>query len=208
MRFMRGPSCTYASETYSLSTSTSSERFCALAMADFSTFSTVGAMRLLVVFSVVIACPACWPRIKSTTSRAFCGETRMYLASALASMSLSPRLRLRLRRLSRLLGSSRCCRRLHRVPLELPGRRKLAQLVPHHVLGDVNRDELLAVVHGDGVPHELRQDGRAPRPGADHLLFSTGVHLVHLLFEVAVGEWSLFYRASHVLVLRLPVKPC
>src|SRR5438445_13500117 len=105
-------------------------------MADFSTFSTVGAMRLLVVRSVVIACPACWPRIRSTTSRAFCGETRMYLASALASMSLSPRLRLR--RLSRLLGSSRRCRRLHRVPLELPGGRKLAQLVPHHVLGDVN----------------------------------------------------------------------
>src|ERR1039458_6274380 len=48
-RFMRGPSWTYASEMNSLSTSRSSLRFCALAMADCSTFSTVGAMRLLTV---------------------------------------------------------------------------------------------------------------------------------------------------------------
>jgi len=59
-------------------------------MADCSTFSTVGAMRLLVVRSVVNACPAFWPRIRSTTSRAFCGEIRMYLASAFACMKLSP----------------------------------------------------------------------------------------------------------------------
>src|ERR1017187_9242123 len=82
-RFMRGPSWTYASEMNSLSTSRSSLRFCALAMADCSTFSTVGAMRLLTVRSVVMAAPACLPRIISTTRRAFCGETRMYLASAL-----------------------------------------------------------------------------------------------------------------------------
>ncbi len=41
---------------------------------------------------------ACWPRIRSTTSRAFCGETRIYLASALASMTI---LLCRLRRLLR-----------------------------------------------------------------------------------------------------------
>jgi len=52
----------------------------------FRTFSTVGAMRLLVVRSVVNAAPACWPRIRSTTSRAFCGEIRIYRASAFACM--------------------------------------------------------------------------------------------------------------------------
>src|SRR5579864_497829 len=86
-RFMRGPSLTYASVTNSLSTSTSLDRFSALAMADRRTFSTEGAMRLLVVRKILIASPAFWPRIKSTTSRAFWGDVRMYRASALASMT-------------------------------------------------------------------------------------------------------------------------
>src|SRR5947209_18975847 len=57
-------------------------------MADCNTFSTVGAIRLLVVRSVVSAAPAFWPRIRSTTRRAFWGDTRMYLASALACISI------------------------------------------------------------------------------------------------------------------------
>src|ERR1039457_7320534 len=60
-------------------------------MALCSTFSTVGAIRLLVVRSVVNAAPACWPRIKSTTNRAFCGEIRIYRASAFACMLSSMR---------------------------------------------------------------------------------------------------------------------
>src|SRR6266850_917877 len=158
MRFMRGPSFTYASETYRRSTSTSSDRFCAFAMADFNTFSTVGAMRLLVVRSVVIACPACCPRMRSTTSRAFCGETRMYLASALASMFKLPLASLpspssgRFRRLFSCGRSSG----FHRMPLELPRGRKFTKLVPHHVLGDIHRDKFPAVMHGDRVTHEFR----------------------------------------------------
>src|ERR1051325_9457968 len=56
-RFMRGPSFTYASVTYSLSTSTSLLRFSQLAIADRSTFSTLGAMRLLVVRRMLIGPP-------------------------------------------------------------------------------------------------------------------------------------------------------
>src|SRR5690348_570353 len=56
-------------------------------MAERSTFSTTGAMRLLVDRRMVIAVPAFWPRIKSTTSRAFCGVVRTYLASDLTSMA-------------------------------------------------------------------------------------------------------------------------
>ena len=55
---MRGPSFTYASETTKSSTSTSEERFSALAIADRSTFSTTGAMRLLVARRMLIASPA------------------------------------------------------------------------------------------------------------------------------------------------------
>src|SRR5690242_2334577 len=83
MRFMRGPSLTYASVTNNWSTSTSFERFSALAMAERRTFSTIGAIRLLTERRMLMAVPAFWPRIMSTTSRTFCGDVRTYLASAL-----------------------------------------------------------------------------------------------------------------------------
>src|ERR1039458_5828487 len=140
-RFMRGPSLTLASDTYRRSTSTSSFWFCALAMADCSTFSTVGAMRLLAARKALNAAPACMPRMRSTTRRAFCGETRMYLASALDSILFL------LCRLGRLLRG----RRFHRVTPEAARGRKLAHLVPHHVFGDIDRNEFLAVVYRHGV---------------------------------------------------------
>src|SRR5262249_51403409 len=123
-------------------------------MADCKTFSTVGAMRLLAARSVLRAAPACLPRIKSTTNRAFCAEIRIYLASALACMTI---LLCRLGRLFR--------RRFHRVPLERARGRKFAQLVAHHVFGDVHRDELLAVVNRNRVADEFGKNGRAARPG-------------------------------------------
>src|ERR1039457_2802264 len=193
-RFMRGPSWTYASEMNSLSTSRSSLRFCALAMADCSTFSTVGAIRLLTVRNVVMAAPACLPRIISTTRRAFCGETRMYLASALiwvlGSMLAS------LCRLGGFLGG-----RFYRMSFEHPGGRKLAQLVSHHVFGDVHRNEFLAVVDRHGVTDELRKDGGAPRPRAHHFLFAGGGEHSQLGFQVRVGKRSFFDRSTH---MRLP----
>src|SRR5450759_2940548 len=115
-------------------------------MALCSTFSTVGATRLLVVRSVVNAAPACWPRIRSTTSRAFCGETRIYRASAFTCMLSSMPAHVKQKCLGRLRALLRC-RHLHRVSLEGAGRRELAQLVSHHVLGHIHRDELLPVVH-------------------------------------------------------------
>src|SRR5579883_3084783 len=136
---MRGPSLTYASDTYKESTSTSSLMFWALAMAEWRTFSTAGAMRLLVLRSVVIAAPAFFPRIRSTTSRAFCGEIRMYLASALATISL---------RLCRFLGGCLCL-----MTFECASRRKLTQFVSHHIFGHVNRNELSSVMHRDRVTH-------------------------------------------------------
>ena len=67
-----------------------------------------------------------------------------------------------------LTSSSPSCRR--RVAVEGAGRRELAELVADHVLGDEHRDVLLAVVDAEGQADELRQDGRAARPGLDHVL--------------------------------------
>src|SRR6266436_3554274 len=55
-------------------------------MAERSTFSIIGAMRLLVPRRILMAAPARWPRIMSTTSRTFWGDVRTYLASALANI--------------------------------------------------------------------------------------------------------------------------
>src|SRR5271166_4183825 len=139
-------------------------------MAESSTFKTTGAIRLLVDRRMMRASLADRPRIKSITSRAFCGDERMYLASALASMSIP----IALGGLRRLLRG-----RFHRVSLERAGRRKLAQLVPHHVLGDVHRNKFLAVVHAQCVPDELRQNRRTARPRANHLLLVLLVHRHH-----------------------------
>ena len=65
-----------------------------------------------------------------------------------------------------------------RVAVEGPGRRELAELVADHVLGHQHRDELLAVVDAEGQPDELRQDGRAPRPGLDDLVAAGAARLL------------------------------
>src|SRR5580658_160930 len=128
IRFCRGPSFTYASLTTNSSTSTSLLRFSALAMAESKTFRTVGAMRLLVWRKMMRASLAERPRIKSTTSRAFCGDDRIYRASALACIFIPYDGSLgRLGGLLRGRSSS-----FHGVPFEHSRRRKLAQLVPHH----------------------------------------------------------------------------
>src|SRR5262245_58315487 len=107
-------------------------------MAERRTFSTEGAMRLFVARRIWIASPAFWPRMRSTTSRAFWGDVRMYRASAFACM----RRLLCLRRWRGRSRGRRCLLRggFGRVSLELPGGRKLAQLVANHVFGDVHRD--------------------------------------------------------------------
>src|SRR2546421_13057033 len=45
--------------------------------------------------------------------------------------------------------------------------RELAQLVADHVLGHIDRDMPLAVVHGEGQADKVRRDHRAPRPSLD-----------------------------------------
>src|ERR1700742_1317941 len=51
-----------------------------------------------------------------------------------------------------------------RVAVEGAGRRDLAELVTHHVLGHHHRHMLLAVVDAEGQADELRHDGGAARP--------------------------------------------
>ena len=47
------------------------------------------------------------------------------------------------------------------------GRSELAKLVTHHVLGDVHRDELVAIMHGNSLTHKVGRNHRSSRPSLD-----------------------------------------
>src|SRR5439155_13860872 len=126
------------------------------------------------------------PRMSCATRLSFCGLTRSMRATALASLSASARSLFfllmvasqPLRAAGRRAGWCRRRRRARRalglavgrVAVERACRRKLPELVTDHLLGHQHRDVLLAVVDAEGEPDELRQDGRAPAPDADHLV--------------------------------------
>src|SRR5436190_18768515 len=66
------------------------------------------------------------------------------------------------------------------VAAEDPRGHELAELVPHHVLGDVDGQELVAVVHGQRMADELRQNRATARPGLEHALLAAPVQAFDL----------------------------
>src|SRR5262245_53496806 len=75
-----------------------------------------------------------------------------------------------------------------------------------HVLGDVDRDELLAVVHRHRVPHELGRDLRTPRPGLQHLLLPSPVQLLDALEQRRIDVRPLLQRTPHLPLLFRPTR--
>ena len=53
--------------------------------------------------------------------------------------------------------------------LERSRRRKLAQLVPDHILGNVDRNVTFAVMHAERQSDHVGRDRRTSRPGSNHL---------------------------------------
>src|SRR5260370_10213095 len=82
---------------------------------------------------------------------------------------------------------------------EGPGRRELAELVSDHLLGEVDRDELAAVVDAARQPDELRQDRRAPRPRLDHFAAHGLARLFGLLDQAALYEGTFPNGTCHCL---------
>src|SRR4051812_46299580 len=165
--------------------------FSAFAIALSRHLRTSRAMRFLENSRSASAVEAFLPRISWATRFSFCGLTRSMRATALASFSASARgaaalpILLPLRLLVR------------RVAVEGPRRRELAELVPDHLLRDVDGDVLLTVVDPEGEAHELRQDRRAPAPDLDHLAAAGAARGLGLLEEVAVDERTLPNRTRH-----------
>src|SRR5258706_3654029 len=83
------------------------------------------------------------------------------------------------------------------VPAEDAGRDELAELVTHHVFGDVDGNELVAVVHGQRVADELRHDGRAAGPRLDDALLAAAIHGLDLLEQRLDDVRALLDRTRH-----------
>src|SRR5213083_265956 len=93
------------------------------------------------------------------------------------------------------------------VAAEQPSVGELAELVAHHVLGHVDRNELVAVVHGERVPDEVGRDGAAPRPGLEDLLLVLVVQGRELLEQRRLHVRALLYRACHYWVAFPRLRP-
>lgn len=69
---------------------------------------------------------------------------------------------------------------------------EFTQLVPNHVLRDVNRHMTPAVVHRNRMPHHLGENGAAPAPSADYSLLTFFVHEGDFIQQIQVREWPFF----------------
>src|SRR3984957_15405166 len=191
-RFITSPLPTCACDT-TRSSMSSWWLFSALAIADSRHLRTSRAMRLRENSRSASAVATFLPRMSCANRFSFCGLMRSMRATAMASVSASARSRFFLLMTKPLPASRRAagrrCRRggrcrtrsgarrtgafglaVRRMAVERAGRRELTEFVADHFLGDDHRDVLLAVVDAEGETDELRQDGRAPRPDADHLV--------------------------------------
>ena len=71
-------------------------------------------------------------------------------------------------------------------------RSELAQPVPHHILGNVDRYMAASVVNGNRMSHHLGENDARATPGADNLLLAALVHGFDFLEQFRVNEWTLF----------------
>jgi len=69
-------------------------------------------------------------------------------------------------------------------------RRKFAELVAHHILGDKNGMKYFTVVYQKRVADKVRRHHRASRPGLDRFLDVRCIHLVDLFKEMRLDEGS------------------
>ena len=72
------------------------------------------------------------------------------------------------------------------------GRGELTQLVPYHILRNVNRNELVPVVNGDRVTDEIGRNHRSPGPSLYHGFLIRFVHGENLLLKFHAYERAFF----------------
>ena len=75
---------------------------------------------------------------------------------------------------------------------EYARRGKFAQLVSDHVFRNVNRDELITIVHSESVAYEIRRNHRSARPSLDNLLLAALLHFGYFLLQLYTDIWAFF----------------
>lgn len=75
---------------------------------------------------------------------------------------------------------------------EVARRSELAEFMTDHILGYIDRNELVSVVDGDRLTDEIRRNHTCSRPSLDdRLLIAFGLG-DNLCLELRVNEWSFF----------------
>ena len=75
---------------------------------------------------------------------------------------------------------------------------ELAELMADHILSDIDRDKGVAIVDGDRVLDEIREDGRTSRPSLDDFLLAGFVLLLNSLQEFGIAIRSLLGTSGHL----------
>ena len=70
---------------------------------------------------------------------------------------------------------------------------ELAELVAYHVLGYVDRDELVPVVHGESMAHEFGGDHRSAAPCLDNRLLAALLHRGDFLLKLYADERASYF---------------
>ena len=84
------------------------------------------------------------------------------------------------------------------VTLEGSGGSELTELVADHILGNIYRNMLSAIVNCECVTYEVREYCRGTAPCLENLLLSCFVHCQNSLVESFLDVRSLFNTSSHV----------
>ena len=82
--------------------------------------------------------------------------------------------------------------------LEKTCRSELAQSVADHILDDVHRDMLAAVMDGDSVTNEFGEYDRSTGPGLYDLLLVFGIHGANTVVELLFYERRLFKTSARL----------
>ena len=78
------------------------------------------------------------------------------------------------------------------------GGSKLAQLVTNHVLGNIYRNMLAAIVYCDGVTDELGEDRGSARPGLEDLLLALFVHFNDSFDKLRSHKRAFLNTSAHI----------
>lgn len=78
---------------------------------------------------------------------------------------------------------------------------KFAQFMTYHVLGYVNRYELIAVVHTKSETYKVGSNCTGTRPSFNYRLAATALSVVNTLSEFVVNERGFFKGPAHGLLI-------